>query len=488
MDQKFHPNSDSGTYVAGAGYYFQDGGGSTASSSTPPGQGAGVDVSNVPGAGGLNPDGSFAGDQFSDVGNFDNSSDPFGVQDQSYGREGYQANPYEESNDQQAPYDASQYSSEIDPATGFTRYKKNDLVLKNIKKQDPALWQHLKEEGHGARWQTGQTDIQKVGRVAGAIGRGLGNAIDAAGMIGGYLNSRQQQRNMDKAAMNMGSTASMFTNPQGSGKGDYGVTGSGYGMFKPNQTSNFSFKGMYGKYGMEVPTYQTGGGFSNLFANAALTMPIANPIEFRNSSSMVNDVPISDNTRVDSTTVSKNVKDLPNEINQNKDNRTLKEMISAKESSGDYTALPWMDKAHTKLASSAAGKYQFLWNQHKNDIKEVTGVKTKQEFLNNPDAQEEFFDYWDKTTLTPWANKIKSKLDVNLPINKIKAAIHFSGPAGAWDYFTKGKQTRDALGSTTGSYIGTYKNGGQLGGQVVEMDENQIQQFLAAGGQLEFID
>ena len=64
---------------------------------------------------------------------------------------------------------------------------------------------------------------------------------------------------MDKSAINMGSTASMFTNPQGSGKGDYGVTGSTYGQFKPNQVSNMSFKGMYGKYGMQVPKYAIGG-------------------------------------------------------------------------------------------------------------------------------------------------------------------------------------------------------------------------------------
>ena len=470
MDQKFHPNSDSGTYVGGAGYYFQPGG-TAVTSSTPPGQGAGVDVSNVPGAGGLNPDGSFAGD-FGDESGFSNSSDPYSDQDQEF-------------NDQQAPYDGSQYSSEIDPATGFTKYKKNDLVLKNIKKQDPALWAHLKEEGHGARWQTGQTDIQKFGRTAGAIGKGLGNAIDAAGMIGGYLNSRQQQRNMDKAAMNMGSTASMFTNPQGSGKGDYGVTGSGYGMFKPNQTSNFSFKGMYGEYGMEVPSYQIGGGFSNLFANAQTATPISSPME------LMPNIPISNFPKISPSMIPVN-NNRPSEPSSNKnddtDNSDIKKIIAKKESNGNYTALPWKDKAHTKLASSAAGKYQFLWNQHKNDIKEVTGVKTKQEFLNNPDAQEEFFDYWNKTTLTPWANKIKSQLNVNLPINEIKAAIHFSGPKGAWNYFTKGKQTRDAFGSTTSSYIGSYKNGGQLGGQVVEMDENQIQQFLAAGGQLEFLD
>jgi hypothetical protein len=42
---------------------------------------------------------------------------------------------------------------------------------------------------------------------------------------------------------------------------------------------------------------------------------------------------------------------------------------------------------------------------------------------------------------------------------------------------------------STGNYMNNFKYGGQQqGGQVVEMDENQIQQFLAAGGQLEFLD
>jgi len=482
MDQRFHPNSDSGTYVTGAGYYFQDGGGSTASSSTPPGQGASVDIpANQSWS--ANGDGSYNIDTDFKYNIGDDNSNDKSLGDYGEGPV-YGFARDDQSNDQ--GYDASQYSSEIDPNTGFVKYKKNNLALKNIKRDDPALWQHLKDEGHGARWETGQTDFQKAGRVAGAIGQGLEAGINVAGAIGGYLNNRNKQRNMDKSAINMGSTASMFTNPQGSGKGDYGVTGSTYGQFKPNQSSNMSFKGMYGKYGMQVPSYQAGGGFSNLFTNAQTAMPVISPIELGNNIPMAYDIPVNDNTRVATPRVVKNINQSYAKTN---DNNNIKDLIATQESGGNYKALPWLDKAHTKLASSAAGKYQFLWGDHKDEIQKITGVKTKQDFLNNPDAQEEFFDYWDNTTLTPWANKIKSQLNIQLPINKIKAAIHFSGPKGAWNYFSKGIVSKDALGTNTGSYMNNFKYGGQQqGGQVVEMDENQIQQFLAAGGQLEFLD
>ena len=488
MDGKFHPNSDSGTYVGGAGYYFETGGGST-SSAAGSGMAAGAATATASaGAASTTGQSSFAPNEAwkkDDVNGgylINTDYDPkFGEDDNNNKQFGEDA---DEKNIKD--YDASMYSSEIDPNTGFRKWSYNNQEIRNIKKDNPALWEHLKEEGHGARWETGQTDIQKVGRTAGAIGRGLENAVNVAGAIGNYLSNRQKQQNLDKAAMNMGSTASMFTNPEGSSKGDYGVTGSAYGMFKPNQTGNYSFKGMYGKYGMEVPIYQSGGGFQNLFPSSQLLMPIVNPLEFRDNSYMVNNVPIIDNTRVVVPKIQ-----TKEYVESKKDDKSLKEMIAERESKGrgGYQALPWKDKAHTKLASSAAGKYQFLWNTHKKDIQNITGVKTKQDFLNNPDAQEEFFDYWDENILTPWANKIKSQLKLNIPINNIKAQIHFSGPKGAMDWFSKGKITKDAFGTTNKNYIGSYKNGGQqLGGQVVEMDENEIQQFLAAGGQLEFID
>ena len=132
-------------------------------------------------------------------------------------------------------------------------------VINNIKRDDPNLWNNLAETGHGARWETGQTDFQKVGKVAGKIAQGIQGTMAAGTMTAGMITQQQQRKNMSNAATNLGSTNSMFTNPQSASKGDYVTTGSGYGQFKPNQMGNLSFKGMYGKYGMQVPKYAVGG-------------------------------------------------------------------------------------------------------------------------------------------------------------------------------------------------------------------------------------
>ena len=79
--------------------------------------------------------------------------------------------------------------------------------------------------------------------------------------------------------------------------------------------------------------------------------------------------------------------------------KNIADIIAAKESGGDYQALP--RKKDGTLASSAVGKYQFLWNQNKDWITKVTGIKSKEAFMNNPDAQEAAFQYWDQTVLTP---------------------------------------------------------------------------------------
>lgn len=140
---------------------------------------------------------------------------------------------------------------------------------------------------------------------------------------------------------------------------------------------------------------------------------------------------------------------------------SIKNIIAQKESGGNYKALP--KKKDGTLASSAVGKYQFLWNQNKDWIGKITGVTTKEGFMNNPEAQEAAFDYWDKTVLTPNAQKIKDELGVNVPLNNIKYSIHFAGPKGAYDYFKTGKETVDAFGSTISKYAGLKhsQNGGQ---------------------------
>ena len=133
----------------------------------------------------------------------------------------------------------------------------------------------------------------------------------------------------------------------------------------------------------------------------------------------------------------------------------LKDIIAYTESRGDYKALPYKNG---KLASSAVGKYQFLWDKHNTWIKTVTGIDSKEAFRNNPEAQEKAFDYWDKTTLSPWANKIKKELGVGIPINEIKAKVHFAGAQGAYDYYKSGRQVKDAFGTTTSSYAANKPN------------------------------
>jgi hypothetical protein len=107
---------------------------------------------------------------------------------------------YEEEQQQEEPvvdpYDASQYSSGIDPATGFTTWAKGNQQLTNIKKQDPSLWEHLKDEGKGARFRTGQTTIQKIGRGAGRLANNLEMGVNIAGAVGNILNNKIEQRNL----------------------------------------------------------------------------------------------------------------------------------------------------------------------------------------------------------------------------------------------------------------------------------------------------
>jgi peptidoglycan L-alanyl-D-glutamate endopeptidase CwlK len=359
MDGKLHRAKGSGTYVMNGGYYFDEGGVSTAppvaSPDTPPGAvGAPIAVppsslinSNMP-----NEDGTFnVNNDYNYYGGYDGTEDDGGFQTQNERALKRQARrqerrntiyetpdlggldfEYEEEQQQEEPvvepYDASQYSSGIDPATGFTTWSKGNKQLTNIKKQDPALWGHLKDEGHGARWRTGQTDIQKFGRGAGRLANNLQTGIDVASAFGNVLNNRNEQRNLNNTAINQGSTASMYTNPQAAGKGTGpGQTGSSYGMMNPASIGARSFTGMYntGKYGMEVPKYDIGGGFSNLFTSAQSVIPINNPINlmpanlsFTNSgfSPFQNNQPIIDNTGVYQNNA------VVNETNSNTNNST----------------------------------------------------------------------------------------------------------------------------------------------------------------------
>ena len=277
MDGRLHRAKGSGTYVMNGGYYFDPGGENTKPPVASP--------DTVPGAMGdpiAVPQSSLAYNNSYQDYSFDMGANEADGSSMGYSIDTDTDQTNSSSMGQQSmidPYDASKYSSAIDPSTGFTTWSKNNQALTNIKKQDPALWGHLKDEGKGARWRTGQTDFQKFGRTAGKIGNGLNTGIEIAGMFGNLINNRNQERNLNNSAINKGSTASMYTNPQAAGKGTGpGQTGSIYGMMDPDSIGARSFTGMYGKYGMQVPKYDIGGGFSNLFTSAQSVIPITKPM------------------------------------------------------------------------------------------------------------------------------------------------------------------------------------------------------------------
>lgn len=109
--------------------------------------------------------------------------------------------------------------------------------------------------------------------------------------------------------------------------------------------------------------------------------------------------------------------------------------------------------------SSATGKYQFLWGTHGKWIQKVTGVESREDFLNSPQAQEEAFAYWDKTTLTPSAMKYYpaiAKAIPNATLDDVKMMIHFAGEGNVQKAVNSGNFDRklDSFGSSIRSYIG----------------------------------
>lgn len=146
---------------------------------------------------------------------------------------------------------------------------------------------------------------------------------------------------------------------------------------------------------------------------------------------------------------------------------SLKDTISGLESGGNYKA--------ESPNSSAKGKYQFIWSIHNKDIAKVTGVKTKDEFLNNPQAQEKYFDYWDQTTLTPSANANLDKFKQYYPqatVDDVKKATHFAGRGNLEKALKTGNFTQgiDANNTSIQKYV--FKGKMQYGG---EDDKRKVQ-------------
>lgn len=261
----------------------------------------------------------------------------------------------------------------------------------------------------------------------------LGVIDSFAQMIG--KRGQEQEEGMRMMDRNAGYNRMGDTNVD---RGDYGVGPTDFGLFRPNQMGVNSPQGQYngGRFFQEGGDFVQPREFENISIDALVGNPLVNPMDYmpQTGPQYAPPRPVQ-----------------PMDVNIPEPESLLKDVIAARESGGDYQALP--KKKDGTLASSAAGKYQFLWDVHGKAIKEVTGVKTKQEFLNSPEAQEAYFDYWNQNTLTPTAERIKQQFKPKEDINQLKMMVHFSGAQGAIDYYSKGKVTKDAFGTTNASYL-----------------------------------
>jgi len=140
---------------------------------------------------------------------------------------------------------------------------------------------------------------------------------------------------------------------------------------------------------------------------------------------------------------------------------SLTDEIVANESGGNYKAL----NPH----SSASGKYQFLWNTWGDKISKVTGVKSKQEFLNNPEAQDTFYnEYYVPNEMMPAVKRLK-KYAPDLSEKQLAKLYHYQGEGGAKKYLLgQAPDVQQSYNAPISKYTGIKR---QLGGGVLGEDE-----------------
>lgn len=129
----------------------------------------------------------------------------------------------------------------------------------------------------------------------------------------------------------------------------------------------------------------------------------------------------------------------------------FKSWIAERESRGNYKA--------ENPNSTAVGKYQFLWGLRpgkgwQDQIKKVTGVKTKEEFLNNSDAQEKFMDVYEQSTLNPGLKELEPLNKDGYSEKQLKGLIHFKGVAGAKRWLNKKEDRTSKYNRPISEYIG----------------------------------
>lgn len=128
---------------------------------------------------------------------------------------------------------------------------------------------------------------------------------------------------------------------------------------------------------------------------------------------------------------------------------------------GNYAALPWRTDETGKryLASTAVGKYQFLWGKSPDkgfgeDIKRVTGVKSKREYLDSPKAQEQYFKYHLENNLKPSVEELRSLNKAGYDDSQLAMLVHFKGPGGAKQWLTSHSDDTQTNNTSIDTYLG----------------------------------
>lgn len=90
---------------------------------------------------------------------------------------------------------------------------------------------------------------------------------------------------------------------------------------------------------------------------------------------------------------------------------------------GDYSAY--------NGKTGATGRYGFSWNAHASDIKKITGVKDRAEFLQDQDAQDKYFSWHIDHNVKPAMERLKDLNKADLGDAELAKLVHSKGETGA---------------------------------------------------------
>ena len=355
----------------------------------------------------------------------------------------------------------------------------------------------------------------RFGKTMGNIATGLDLGINLAGIASNIYDQTKQKKDFDKYMQSKMSTMGQYgalANTVNSSKGDYSVTGSTYGQFRPDQMGQFSNAGMYNgvyypgmaMYGAEM--MQVGGlagASSEKYINRGtiptpsqmmdmpmMDMPIAAPVDnvgrapyqTFNQESKPN---FNSNNYVDNPLPNPKGKDIATKLN-NPGNMIytplFKKLFKASDSGikqqdgkGTFAAFPTIEDGlrarEIQLFGEVDGLFQSKYYNPDTDInyalKKWSGGVNNDGTINSKGYGVNIYPELKGKTLSQINAKERREL--------LKKQVEIESP----QMYKILKQK------------GIFQYGGnmnQYGGQVLEMDENEIKQFLAAGGQLEFLD